>query len=323
VTSIRLLRTPPRRVKVPSKVEKRLDIAIIGRPNVGKSVLLNTLIKEKLAATSRKENTTRLEILGIYNHGNTQLAFYDTPGFVKAKGEGSHALRSISADTSSKADVVLVVVDATQPFTNSYQDIFAEMVRTALRKAKKELILVLNKVDLVNPKTNLLITTRQLVSLINGIKLGPEKAHLAALDTTTFMISALQNDGVIDIKNYLISIADHKPWVIKDNSLTNLSIEERVEQIVLESLLDSTHEEIPYIADIECTMVENMSDSRMRVEVDIYVDTPGQQRIVVGQQGRTLVKIRQATVAMLEDILKKQVILYLWVKMRQPDDTEV
>jgi len=299
-----------------------LDVAIVGPPNAGKSVLINTLVRTKLAATSRKRHTTRREILGVFNHRNVQLAFYDTPGYVRraeANSSDDRVLRSFSLTSVRKADVVLLVIDAARELTPGVQDTFAQLVRLALDHAAIEVILVLNKVDLVVPKPRLLDITRRLVSLINGVKLGPEGAERAQLDTTTFMISAIQNDGVVDLKNYLISLAQPKEWIVpKDQgSVTLLTTEERVEQIVLEMLLDHTHEEIPYIADIECFAIKHENDpKRARIDVNIFVDTGAQERIIVGQQGRTLVKIRAAAVEALEPILNKRVLLFLWVKSR-------
>lgn len=181
----------------------------------------------------------------------------------------------------------------------------------AMHNAKKEVILVLNKVDLVKPKTKLLEITRELVSLINGIKLKKEDMDKAELDTTTFMISGLKNDGVLDIKNYLISIADIKAWTIPStDGFTTLSINQRIEQLALEAMLNHTHEEIPYIADIVCTKIEK-SLHRDRVYISIKVDTPQQQRICVGFQGRTMLKIRQSVSEDLERILKKQVLVFI------------
>lgn len=323
VQSIRTV--PKRRLPVPPK-EKRLDIVILGAPNAGKSVLLNTMLKTKLAAASRKRHTTRREILGVVNHRNTQLAIFDTPGFVKDTGSKSQAMKASTKQLSDiavssvkeKADVVLIVVDALRVRPAMLAE-FADMIKLALTNAKQEIILVLNKVDLVNPKVQLLESTRTLVSIINGIKLGPEKEHLAQLDTTTFMISALKNDGVIDITNYLISIAEFKPWIIPRDAgvITDLSHEERIEEMILQTLMEHTHEEIPYIADVECKSIERLTDRRIKVEVDIRVDTPSQQKIVIGQHGRTLVKIRQSASENLEAILEKEVILYLWVNLRK------
>ena len=309
-------------------------------------MLLNTLVQTKLAATTRKRHTTRNEILGVFNNRNVQLAFYDTPGYVRsvdARKKDVKTLRDLTRSSAAKADVVLLVVDATNDVQSLiFQDTFSELVKLSLDSAASEIILILNKVDLVVPKTRLLEVTYSLVSLINGVKLGPDGAEQAQLDTTTFMISALRDDGVIDLKNYLISISKVKPWIIpkqaipqkndKDNNeknvaddviklanVTNLTIEERVEELLLEAMMEATHEEIPYIADIHCKSIKKLSDNKIRIDVDIKVDTRQQQRIVIGQQGRTLLKIRSISCEMLEPLFKKTVILYLWIGLRVDD----
>ena len=333
ITTRSIRHMPVRRLPIP-RAEKRLDIVILGSPNAGKSVLLNTLVQTKLAATTRKKHTTRNEILGVFNHRNVQLAFYDTPGFVRsteALKADLKTLRNLAATAAAKADVALLVVDATINFERTaYQDTFAEMTKLALDCCSTEVILVLNKVDLVIPKTRLLDVTYSLVSLINGVKLGPEGADKAQLDTTTFMISALKDDGVTDLKNYLISISQSKPWMIprnqkslapkgfetNDDAITNMSLEERIEEIILEAMMENTHEEIPYIADIICKSISHLTPTRVRIDIDIKVDSPSQQRIIVGHQGRTLVKMRSTASEMLEKILGKQVILYLWIVLR-------
>lgn len=170
---------------------------------------------------------------------------------------------------------------------------------------------------MIKPKTELLEITRKYVSLINGVKLGIENKDKAALDTTTFMISGLRNDGVNDLKEYLLRIADVKPWIIPSKrGKTSLTNEERVEQIILEAMLDHTHDEIPYIADISCTKIENYSKNLVKVYVDISVDSSRQQRICIGQQGRTMIKIRQKSSEYLERILAKRVLVYLNVIVR-------
>ena len=314
------LRTLPERKLPTPRLEKRLDVVILGPPNAGKSVLLNTLVKTKLAATSRKRHTTRGEIVGAFNHRNVQLVFYDTPGYMRTADAVTNdikVLRSFATTTSRKADVVLIMVDAARDLTPVQQDTFAELVKLGIASAEIEIILVLNKVDLVTPKVRLLGTTRQLVSLVNGVKLGPGREDEAKLDTTTFMISAIQNDGVVDLKNYLLSLARPKDWVIpKGGGNTLLTREERVEQIVLEMLLDHTHEEVPYISDIDCTGIVDITNSRVRIDVNIRVDTGAQERIIVGHQGRTLLKIRSSSTEVLERVLGKGVLLFLWVKKR-------
>lgn len=320
--SARYLRTKTVRKMPLPKFEKRLDIAIIGQPNVGKSVLLNCLIKQKVAAATRKRHTTRSNIVGVFNHRNVQLVFYDTPGFVRhvdAQKADIKALRGISATMASKADVVLLVVDASKRVRPQDQDTFAEMVKISRAGSKEEVILVMNKVDAVEPKGLLLDLVDTYVSLINGVKLAITEANKACLDTTTFMISGQYNDGVMDMKNYLISLAKPKPWLIPRGSAvaTTLTHEERVEEVMLEKLLENVHEEVPYICDIHCRPLVQTDADSLRIDVDIKVDNEGQKKIIVGQQGRSVVKIRQDAVEDLEKIFAgKQVLLFIWVEVR-------
>jgi GTPase len=300
--------------------QKRLDIVLLGKPNSGKSVLLNQLIQTKIAATSRKRQTTRSQILGVFNYQKTQLAFYDTPGFipsVDANKAEIKRLREITTAAVSQADVVLLVVDSHLSLSQRELSGFGEMVQIAMQGAKQEVILVLNKIDLVNPKSELLDSTWDLVSVINGVKLGETGKDSAELDTTTFMISALENDGVLDMKNYLLSLAKFKPWVISEgNGVSDMSQEEVIEELIRENLLNHTHEEIPYIAGVECQKIVDVSDLNVRVEVEILVDNHRQQKIVVGEKGRTLLKIRQATCDELEKMMNKTVLLFIWVNVR-------
>ena len=126
----RYVRTTRKRVLPVPKSTKRLDVVIMGEPNVGKSVLLNCLIKTKLAATTRKRHTTRGEILGVFNHRNTQLAFYDTPGFVskaEALRNDMKTLRDIAEDSAGKADVIMIVIDAARSGGSKNLHAFAEV----------------------------------------------------------------------------------------------------------------------------------------------------------------------------------------------------
>lgn len=367
IISRKMARMRPRRSRIEKSSELRVDCVILGRPNAGKSVLLNSLIETKVAATNRKRHTTRGEILGVYNRRNTQIAFYDTPGYVfgqDAQSSQMKALRAISIQTVKKADVVILCVDAAISSLNDrQQDSFVEMVKVAYQNAKTEVVLVLNKVDLVNPKTKLLETTRQLVSLINGVKYNEEEADEASLDTTTFMVSALHNDGTKDLREYLGTLATKKSWILprlsfphlastpiadadSDSSpvdenedveetilkntastmpdrliasrrnVTSLTPKQRVDEIILEKMLSETHEEIPYIADIRTRNIRRLTPTRLRIDVDIYVDTGAQQRIVVGHGARTLLAIRQKAVKVLEPMFGREVILMLWVKTR-------
>lgn len=335
--NLRVTRTYP---GIHDRKQKRLDVVLLGHPNAGKSVLLNELLQTKLAATSRKRQTTRTKILGVFNYRKTQLAFYDIPGFVSSGAQGQEEirrLRQVITSTVARADVVLLVVDAAKACNHIDIDSYSEMMRLAFSgSAVREVVLVLNKVDLVHPKPRLLDATYDLVSILNGVKLGEGGEDEARLDTTTFMVSALENDGVIDLKNYLLAAAKPKEWLVLPAGRgagagagagggvvrTDLPDEERVEEMVREMLLDHTHEEVPYIAGVTCQGIRALSPSKSRVDVDILLDNARQQRIVVGDKGRTLVKIRQTAVEALEGIFQRTVILYLWVKVRSKHQEE-
>ncbi|CAM9200944.1 unnamed protein product, partial [Ectocarpus fasciculatus] len=301
--------------------EKSLDIVILGPPNVGKSALLNSLIGSHVAAATRKRHTTRREILGVFNHRNTQLAFYDTPGFISAATVASKQYTDLREATSAAAkdtDVALIVVDAARRLHNKYDFEFAELCKLAYAGAKTEVILVLNKVDIVEPKDRLLDVVEKHVSLMNGVRYGPEGAHRAQLDVTTFMISALKDDGVIDLKNYLLSVAGYRPWILpKERGATDQTDRELVREIVYEKFLENVHDEIPFQAVIECLSIEEIGADRLIISVDITVETSKQQRIVIGQQGRTMLKLRQASCKLLESILHKSVILNFNIKVRK------
>ena len=316
--SRRFLRfVPPLKSKTQGST-KRCDITIIGAPNVGKSVLLNCLVGTHVAAANRKAHTTRRQILGVFNFKTTQLAFYDTPGFIpsiNARKKEQIGLRQEMEAAVAETDIVLLVVDAARRLTEKYDFEFVEMTKLAFAGAKKEVILVLNKVDLVEPKDLLLDVVEKYVSLINGVKYKPEEAHLAQLDTTTFMISALTDDGVIDLKNYLLASASFKPWILpKEKGSTNMTDEELVQEIVYEKLLENVHDEIPHRAIIECTNISDLTPTRIQLNVSIKVENSRQVKIIVGHQGRGLLKIRQAASRLLQAMLHKDIILELSIE---------
>ena len=322
--NVRQIRSKPTFIPQKAGSEKSLDIVILGSPNVGKSALLNSLSGAHVAAMTRKRHTTRREILGVFNHRNTQLAFYDTPGFISATTTATKhhtELRETTTDAAKDADVVLVVVDAARRLHNTYDFEFAEMCKLAYAGAKREVILVLNKVDIVEPKERLLDVVEKYVSLMNGVRYGPDGAHLANLDVTTFMISALKDDAVIDLKNYLLTISEYRPWVLpKERGATDQSDQELVREIVYEKFLENVHDEIPFIADIECTSIEDQGPERLKIFVDIRVNSGKQQRIIIGQQGRTMLKLRQTSCKMLEAILHKNIILVFDIQVKKQKD---
>eukprot|EP00981_Chlorochromonas_danica_P004748 scaffold954_cov173-Ochromonas_danica.AAC.34 len=138
------------------------------------------------------------------------------------------------------------------------------------------------------------------------------------------MISGLKNDGVLDLKNYLLRIAEVKPWIVKSGH-TTLTPEELVEEVLLESLLNYLHDEIPYIAELNCTSIKALDGRRIQIDVDIVLNSGRQVRMVVGDKGRTLLLLRKSAVEALERMEPykgKIVLLYLWAKTQEEDEEE-
>lgn len=247
--------------------QKRLDVVIFGLPNAGKSTFLNLMIKEKVAAITHKRHTTRNEILGIYNNNETQLIFYDTPGFVSSKSSSNELKKELKVLNTSatrslnKADVIILMINSSLKLTTEIKYYYTEMIKIAVQN-NKEIVLVLNKIDLLPDRKICFDVAFDLMSLINGVKLDPSKRDQSQLDTPTFFISALKNDGVLELKNYLLLQAKNKPWLINDKKTkTTMTKESRVEETVLQYFMENAHEELPYQSKINCLGITPISDS--------------------------------------------------------------
>ena len=295
------------------RTEKNVQVVLLGPPNSGKSTILNALVREKIAATTRKRHTTRLNITGASNNRNVQVLVNDTPGFLASHRDmtgDNKVLTGMTRKAAKGTDLAILVVDGSHEGALSHNKsaTFCELTCIALAGARKGVVLVINKVDKVHPKSKLLDKVHDYVSMINGVRLGAERANEARLDTPTFLISALYDDGIDDLRHYLISQSEPKPWILpKEHGVTDLDTEERVEQIVLEALMNNIHEEIPYEATIDCTGYNDYGHA-MRFEVDVFVDTTGQRKIIIGEKGKSLVRIRNEACKHLEGIFKKKVI---------------
>ena len=302
---------------VSGESKRRLDVAIVGAPNSGKSQLLNAIMGTTVAAVSRKRHTTRSGILAAYTHNdtNTQLVFVDTPGFLrlddkmKQKGGGKKAILQTLMKSSMKemelADYTLIVIDAAKKISDDMKTALAVlMMRAAATKGRLEksdstitmddeyedvrdkFAIVLNKVDLVNPKKKLLdiatelgimgdsavkhiyYTEKQnteeeeehgrknaLDYIISGgndnqidvMKVEDDDLILDSLYPPVFFISALKDDGVEDLLNHLITYATPcKEWALPPDSVTDMTDAERVEEIIREKLYRCLHREVPH-----------------------------------------------------------------------------
>ena len=268
-------------------------ISIIGRPNVGKSTLINSIVGEKIAIVSDKPSTTRNLIQGIYTDKDRQIVFIDTPGIHKPVHRLGNKLNNQAYYSSDDADALILVMDASSSIGKG--DMF---VIDKLSTVEKPVILVLNKIDKLN--------NEQILKKIDEVKDLYQFADIVP-------VSALKDDNtnrlIEVISKYLTDSVKYFP----DEEITSSSLEFRLCEIVREKILELTDEEIPH----SCTcMLSDMTedDKTVNVYIDIVVDRDAVKKIIIGKKGIMLKEIGIKARVEMEELLKKQVYLELYVK---------
>lgn len=280
-------------------------VAVVGRPNVGKSTLVNRLIGQKVSITSRKPQTTRLQILGIANVDNAQVVFADTPGWQARPRTQLDKLMNRQIDAAlAGMDAVLMVVDARgwKPEDDPIAD--------QLLAATCPRFLALNKIDQIKDKSALLPLLASLAERLPGVEIVP--------------ISALKGKGTDEL---LAAIAGHMPereHLYPDDQVTDRSERFLSAELVREQLMRQLGDELPYAANVVVTKFEDRPE-RTHIEVEIWVEKPGQKAIVIGKGGARLKEIGTAARQSLERLLDRPVFLRTQVRQREgwTDDPRV
>ena len=267
-------------------------VSIVGRPNVGKSTLLNKLINKKLAITSDKVGTTRNNIYGIYNEPDTQIIFIDTPGIGKAVDKLGATLNK-KAYSSFENDLVLFLVDIASGFGKN-----DEKILERLKQENKKVILVLNKIDKIN-KEKLFEEILKLKDLYNFLEIVP--------------ISGLKGNNTDEL---IKAIKKHLPDDIKyfeDDTITNTDETFMIGEIIREKVLNLTKEEVPH--SVTC-LVENIEFKKGVANINalIIVDRKNLKKIIIGKNGSMLKKIGTLARKDIESYLNMKVYLELYVK---------
>ena len=268
-------------------------VSIVGRPNVGKSTLLNTLIGRKIAITSDKAQTTRNNIMGIYHDNDSQIIFMDTPGIHKPKNNLGKALNSKAYYTINDVDIVVLIVDITESFGPG-----DKFVIDKLKNIDKPVILVLNKIDKVN-KEVILKKINQYKDLYDFSEIVP--LSVIRKEEVDILVKVLKKYLTDDIKYY------------DDDYITDKSNEFFISEYVREKILRYTNDEVPH--SITC-VTENIKVGRDATDVDvlIIVEKENIKKIIVGHQGEMIKRIGIESRKDIEKLLGRKVYLNLFVK---------
>ena len=271
-------------------------IAIVGRPNVGKSTLLNHLLGQKLCITSRKPQTTRHTLLGIKTEGTVQMIFVDTPGIHTNQERAiNRVMNRSAASVISDVDVVIFVVDR---FDWSDAD---EYVARYLSNSAVPVIVALNKVDMIDDKTELLPHLEFLASKVNASALIP--------------LSALRKTNLNELEEKIKSFIPEQPHIFSEDQITDRSERFLVAEIVREKITRQLGAEVPYQVTVE---IERFRvDGKITfIDALILVERDGQKKIIIGAKGERIKKIGEQARADIESLLGCKVMLKTWVKIR-------
>ncbi len=272
-------------------------VALVGRPNVGKSTLLNALVGQKVSIVTPKPQTTRHRIAGILSRPGWQAVFLDTPGLNARKSTGlNRSMNRAALGSLAEADLLFMVVDATR-WTGEDETVLARV-----RDAGTPTVLVLNKVDRVQPRQRLL----------------PQIERLAALHPFTEIVpvSALGGDNLDRLAALLPGLLPVGEPLYPDDQVTDRSERFMVAEIVREKLTMMLREELPYGLTVEIERWEEEA-GRLVIGAVIWVEREGQRRIVIGEGGSLLKEVGGQARLDINRLLERRVHLELWVKVRE------
>ena len=272
-------------------------VAVVGRPNVGKSTLINALIDDKIVIVSDKAQTTRNRIVCVYTDEKKQIVFMDTPGIHKPKHKLGEFMVDQAVDSLREVEAVLFVVAA-----NEKRGPGDNFVIEQLRKVNVPVFLIVNKIDTME-KQDLL---EAIVSYENSY---PFEAVVP--------ISAKEKDNIEEVVNLLEKHLPEGPKYFPDDMITDQPERLNISDIVREKILLQTHDEIPHAIAVDVDEMKTRDDGTTYVRATIYVERDSQKGIIIGKQGAMLKTIGRQARGDVERLLATKVFLDLWVKVKK------
>ena len=272
-------------------------VAIVGRPNVGKSTFMNRMIGEKIAIMSSKAQSTRTETPGIYTDDNAQIVFVDTPGIHKPHNELDEYMDQAALSTFNEVDAILFMISGIDKKGPGDQYIMDQ-----LKNVKKPVYLVVNKIDAIHPD--------DLLPMI--------EQYRHELDFKgVYPISALEGNNVPEMLKELEQILPEGPQYYPEDQLTDHPEYFVVGELIREKILELTHEEVPHSVAVVVERMKDRVNGKLQIEANIIVERDGQKRIIIGQKGSIIKEIGIRSRREIEALLGEKVNLKLWVKIQK------
>ncbi len=270
-------------------------VAILGRPNVGKSSIMNAFVGEKVAIVSNRPQTTRNKILGVLTKDDWQIVFVDTPGLHKPRTKLGEYMMKTATSAREGVDAVLVVVDA-QHIGEGDRAILKDVGQMRVKK-----FLAVNKVDLVTPEV-----------------LMPQLSTLQDIGFDGIIpVSATRGEGLDVLLEKLSAAMPEGPKYFPDDMITDQPERVICAEIIREKALNNLREEIPHGVGVEMLAIEKVSDALTEINANIYCERSSHKSIIIGKQGSMLRLIGSEARGDIEALLGTRVMLKLWVKVRE------
>jgi GTPase len=271
-------------------------VSLIGKPNVGKSTLLNLFLGQKISIVTEKPQTTRNRILGIKTLEDAQIIFIDTPGIHRPKHMLGEAMVRTATNTLNEIDLIVFVTEA-EPPTKPDRDII-----DLLGNCNKSVILAINKIDKVK-KAELLTIIDEYEKLYAFKEIVP--------------ISALKQDGTDELLGSIIKYLTEGPKFYPDEQITDQIERFMAAEIIREKIMEKTSDEIPHSVAVEIADWKQRKDGLVSISADIYVERNGQKGIIIGEKGKMLKLIGSLSRLDIEKMLGTKVFLEIWVKVKK------
>ncbi len=272
-------------------------VAIVGQPNVGKSTLLNNLLDFKVAAVTRKPQTTRHQIRGILNGEDHQIIFFDTPGLLEPKYKLQEAMRQAAFRSLKDADLVLFMVAAAREPHE-----FDTKLLNEIHDFNSSIILVLNKMDIISK--NQVLPVMEYYSQLGILK-------------SIMPISALKKDGLDSLKEEILSALPAGQPFYDDDQIMDHPERFVVSELIREKIFQRYGEEIPYATTVQIDEFKERNDGKDFIRAIIYVEKASQKGILIGKKGAALKDVGRIARQEIEHLLERKVFLELWVKVKE------